>query len=363
VPDPKRPYIPKLAKFTTVLVSGQEYEVKKIRIVGAVGYYDTLLGRNVLDLSASSVTGATGAAGPAGATGPVGATGAGATGSAGSTGATAASAGAVGATGATGPAGGALPADTGPTGAAGPNGATGASPQGATGASSQGATGATGAAGGGGPTVTPAFAEAGTGVDGTGTLAVPFPVTGLAAGHVFLLHVHVRASTGQDPTVSGWTLLAGPHSSGTPTSRQWVYGKIASGSESGNQSVTFAAGSSRKTARMYRFTSVASLTVEDVDTTAGIAQPVNMPSVTAGGNCRRAVAFIGVDDDDTIDPSTGETGGDWTEATAEYLGSGLNSMINLQTAALATGGTISGGTATLSNDDDWIVSSFALVGV
>jgi hypothetical protein len=216
--------------------------------------------------------------------------------------------------------------------------------------------------GGGGPTNTPAFAEAGAGTDGTGTLSVAFPVTGLAAGHVFLLHVHVRSATGQDPTASGWTLLAGPHSSGTPTSRQWVYGKIATGSESGSQSVTFAAGASRKTARMYRFTDVASLTVEDVDTTAGTTQPVTMPSVTAGGNCRRAVCFIGCDDDNTIDASTGESGGDWTEATAEYLGSGLNSMVALQTAALATGGTISGGSATMSGDDDWITSSFALVG-
>jgi hypothetical protein len=217
------------------------------------------------------------------------------------------------------------------------------------------------AGGGGGPTNTPAYAASGAGTDGTGTLSVAYP-TGISAGSCLLLHVHVRSASGQDPTASGWTTLAGPHSSGTPTSRQWVFGLLASGSESGSLSVTFAAGASRKTARMYRFTDVASLTVEDVDTTSGIAQPVTMPNVTAGGNCRLAVAFIGVDDDDTIDPSTGESGGDWTEAVAEYLGAGLNSMINLQTAALATGGTISGGTATLSNDDDWIVSSFALVG-
>jgi hypothetical protein len=215
--------------------------------------------------------------------------------------------------------------------------------------------------GGGGPTNTPAYAAAGAGTDGTGTLNVAYP-TGIVAGSGLLLHVHVRSASGQEPTASGWTTLAGPHSSGTPTSRQWVFGLIASGSESGSLSVTFAAGTARKTARMYRFTNVSSLSVESVATTAGTVQPVSMPSVTAGGNCRLAVCFIGVDDDDTIDASTGETGGDWTEATAEYLGSGLNSMIALQTAALATGGTISGGTATLSNDDDWVASAFALVG-
>jgi hypothetical protein len=114
---------------------------------------------------------------------------------------------------------------------------------------------------------------------------------------------------------------------------------------------------------MYRFTDCAGISVEDVDTTAGTTDPVGMPSVTAAGARRLACAFVGVDDDDTIAASTGETGGDWTEATAEYLGSGSNSMLQLQTAALDAGGTISGGTSSMSNDDDWAVSSFALVGV
>lgn len=216
--------------------------------------------------------------------------------------------------------------------------------------------------GGGGPTNTPVYHAAGAGVSGTGTLAVP--QVAASAGTRAYLHVFVRHASAQTPTTpSGWTLIAGPHSTGTPTARQWVYREDTNrtGSESGTLSVTFAAGANQKTARMYAVANDSGATVEDVDTTSGTLQPVNMPAVTAGGNCRLAMCFIGCDDDDTIDASTGESGGDWTEATTEYLG-GVNTMISLQVAALATGGTISGGTATLSNDDEWVTSSFAIVG-
>jgi hypothetical protein len=213
-----------------------------------------------------------------------------------------------------------------------------------------------------GPTNTPSYHAAGAGVSGTGTLAVP--EVAASAGTRAYLQVFVRHASAQAPkTPSGWTLIAGPHATTTPTARQWVFRENANrtGSESGTLSVTFAAGANTKTARMYAVADDSGATVEDVDTTAGAVQPVNMPSVTAGGNCRLAMCFIGCDDDDAIDASTGESGGNWTEAVAEYLG-GTNTMINLQVAPLATGGTISGGTSTLSNDDEWVCSSFAIVG-
>jgi hypothetical protein len=213
-----------------------------------------------------------------------------------------------------------------------------------------------------GPTNTPAFHAAGAGVSGTGTLAVP--QVPASAGTRAFLQVLVRVGSGQAPdTPSGWTLIAGPHPTTTPTSRQWIFRENANrtGSETGDLSVTFAVGANRKTARMYAVENDSGATVESLVTTFGAVQPVDMPSVTAGGNCRLAMCFIGCDDDNTIDASTGETGGDWTEAVAEYLG-GTTTMINLQVAPLATGGTISGGTSTLSNDDEWVCSAFAVVG-
>ncbi len=214
------------------------------------------------------------------------------------------------------------------------------------------------------PTISPTFSTDGAGIDGTGTLAVAYPAGATAAGACLLLHVHVRTSSGQAPnTPTDWVLLAGPHSSPTPTSRQWVFGKLASGSESGTLSVTFAAGTSRKTARMYRVHDVSSLSVEGVTTTNGILAAIPMPTVPVGGVHRLVVAFVGVDDDNTISAATGATGGTWVEPVAEYLGSAGTSMVQLQTAALASGGSISGGTSTMSGDDDSIVTAFALVGV
>lgn len=217
-----------------------------------------------------------------------------------------------------------------------------------------------------GPTTTPSYAFAGNGTDGTGTLNVPYaenPGLGhVEAGHCLLLHIFVRNDTGEDPTVSGWTLLSGPDSSASPTSRQWVYGLIAAGTETGTKSVTFAAGSHRKSARMYAIRNVVDLSVEDVSVTNGNTDPINMPSVTAGAAHRLAVAFIGADDDNAVGSSTGESGGDWTEAVAEYLGSTGTTMQQLQTAALDSGGAISGGSTSMGADDDWICSAFALVG-
>lgn len=134
------------------------------------------------------------------------------------------------------------------------------------------------------------------------------------------------------------------------------------GLESGTLTLTFAAGGSRKTARMYAVANDSGGAVESVVTSTGGLDPVSFPSVVAGGVNRLAMAFVAADDDNAIGSATGETGGDWTEATAEYLGSGLNSMLQLQTAAMASGGTISGGTASMGADDDWVVTAFAVVG-
>jgi hypothetical protein len=203
---------------------------------------------------------------------------------------------------------------------------------------------------------------AGAGVSGTGTLAVP--QVAAPAGTYARLQVLVRAGSGQTPdTPSGWSLEAGPHTSTSSTARQWVFREdtARTGSESGDLSVTFAAGSAQKTARMYAFANDSGAAVEDVDVTLSTTATVTMPAVTAAGIRRLAVAFVGADDDNAIAAGTGATGGTWTEPVAEYLG-GTTTMVQLQTAALPAGGTISGGSAVMANDDETIVTSFAIVG-
>jgi hypothetical protein len=209
---------------------------------------------------------------------------------------------------------------------------------------------------------TPYAVAAGAGVNGTGTLAVP--QVAAPAGTRAYLHVFVRTGSGQAPnTPSGWSLVAGPHAGTSGTCQQWVYREDTdrTGSESGTLSVTFAAGASAKSARMYAFANDSGAAVEDVDVALSTDSPVAMPAVTAGGSYRRAVAFVGIDDDNAIAAATGATGGTWHEAFDEYLG-GTTTCLQLQTAGLNNGGTITGGSAVMSGTDDAVVTSFAIVG-
>jgi hypothetical protein len=71
-----------------------------------------------------------------------------------------------------------------------------------------------------------------------------------------------------------------------------------------------------------------------------------MPTLGAtAANNELAVCIITLTSNTTVTASTGESGGDWTEAAAED--GGTVTTYDIQTAALATAGsTISGGNAT-----------------
>ena len=87
----------------------------------------------------------------------------------------------------------------------------------------------------------------------------------------------------------------------------------------------------------------ATTTSQDTSVTASDA------SVQTLGADRLALNFVAVDDDNAIAVFTGESGGDWTEAVAEYAdGTGTDGAIQLQIAAMASAGTIDGGTASIT---------------
>lgn len=101
-------------------------------------------------------------------------------------------------------------------------------------------------------------------------------------------------------------------------------------------------------------------TVNGVGTSGTIADT----GVTTLGSDRLALNFVAGSDDNAIDAFAGETGGDWVEAAAEYAESvGTDGVIQLQTAAMATAGTIDGGSdAWADATDGWGVVGFALIG-
>jgi hypothetical protein len=206
----------------------------------------------------------------------------------------------------------------------------------------------------------PTFLGAGAGAAGTGDLAVPYPA-GVGAGQLLFLQLGSR-SANVPTTPAGWALLWFDE---RPNPRQRIYWKLATGSETGTLAVTMGA-SVVNVGRMYAFGGVTSaptffespvVTGADVGTLPG-------PTVTCGGTGRLAVAFVALDSNPLLDPMAGETGGDWIEPVGEFSSDiGSNFGIQLQTAAMAAGGTISGGTANLGGGSDACVGrAFALIG-
>ena len=126
--------------------------------------------------------------------------------------------------------------------------------------------------------------------------------------------------------------------------------------------------------RMYFFSNVSSgtsLATVIENGTAGTATGAAGTSATIAdvgvvtlGADRLALNFVGGDDDNALDAFTGMSGGTWAEAVAEYADSaGTDAVLGLQTAAMASAGTINGGTDGWADaTDGWGVVGFALIG-
>jgi hypothetical protein len=147
--------------------------------------------------------------------------------------------------------------------------------------------------------------------------------------------------------------------------RQRIYTKTATSTDTGTLAVTIPA-SNVNAARMYAFSGVRATLpfLEGVATASDADGSLNGPTVTTTGANRLAVAFISLDTNQPMAPFTGELGGDWTEPVAEFLtDAGSNFGIQIQTATLATAGTLSGGQASFGNGPDAsICRAFALIG-
>jgi hypothetical protein len=210
------------------------------------------------------------------------------------------------------------------------------------------------------------FVSAGTGSGTTGNPTPAYP-SGLQANDLLLLQVTVNDGTTTPTTPTGWALLYGPDTvgSGGITGRQWIYYKFSTGSETGTLTVTIG-GTSAKTACMYAFRNVATSNfVESTSFNAPTTPASTIPasSMTTTGAKRLAVSFNYVMANYAIGSFTGETGGDWAQPTGAITqyGTGTNvATIQLQTATMASAGTISGGT---TNNYNWGGSNYAYWGI
>lgn len=184
----------------------------------------------------------------------------------------------------------------------------------------------------------------------------------LVSGDLLLAQIFSRntvSSITAEP--SGWTLLFGPDT-GSGTFRQWIYYKISDGTETGTARWSIS-GSALFMGRMHQFrgTATSSFT-QSGGLDNGNSATLTIPSVTTTRADSLAVAFPAIADDNTMTDSSGETGGDYTKAAADYLTTaGLDGAFGIQTATMASPGTISGGSITAGASDPWLVRAFALM--
>jgi hypothetical protein len=232
----------------------------------------------------------------------------------------------------------------------------------------------------------PTFVQAAGG--GLGQVgSVSFPVSGPTGtvGNVVLLGV-MSDGTGGAPTASATSRvsnLAGTTSSLTTIGTVDV-GSAAAASLSafigrinttGTYSVTVTLNGSGNDVycEFWEFTNVNSgSTLADVieNTTAGTytsgagtSNTIADAAVVTIGADRLAVNLIGVNDDNAIDAMTGMTGGTWSEPSADYgSATGTDGQVGVQIAAMASAGTINGGTDVMAASDAWGVMGFALIG-
>jgi hypothetical protein len=199
----------------------------------------------------------------------------------------------------------------------------------------------------------PHYAAAGTGAltATSGAALTPALPAGVAAGDLLIAHVFYGGATAAPSTPAGWTLLDGPRDLTTPgtNGRTWVFGKIAVGGDAapafGAQAVT-----TPRRARVYRFEDVRDDTIANVVggfafEASNVATYGDVTVTTPEANCLAVNLVAQADDLPAAGSFTGESGGDWTEAVAEFTGTTgtPDTLMQLQTAEKATAGSILAG--------------------
>lgn len=214
---------------------------------------------------------------------------------------------------------------------------------------------------------TAAFSSAGSGNANTNMASgrtVTLPAT-IDAGDLLIVQISIRATDAAvTVATSGWTAFPdNPYAAGNNVVKQFLYYKIADGTEDATNFTFDPDGTTADVvhlARAYRFTGASA--IEGISVRQGTTGAVAAPTVTPLGTNRLGVCFVAVAENGTIGPFTGESGGDWTEATAEYVNSGGgNGSLQCQTCDLSAGTPISGGTVTPSKQQAWTAVAFALV--
>lgn len=215
-------------------------------------------------------------------------------------------------------------------------------------------------------TITPEWIATGASSTGAGPGGITPAYGTNATGDLFLLQLIIRTETVAPATPAGWTLQDGPDPVGPIRQYWYTRDSRSTGGESGTITIGSVTGDSIL-AVIHTFRNVATSAFFESLSTAGEStsparQTIEAPTVTPTGTGRLACCLIAISNNAAVVTSfTGESGGDWV--IRAYAGSsiGSNCELALQTAALETGATISGGSCA-NSDDEYMLHGFALVG-
>ncbi len=197
---------------------------------------------------------------------------------------------------------------------------------------------------------------AGVSTETSGAALSPLCPATVDAGDILIAHVFWESNVTAPSTPGGWDLLFGPSLIESTVARHWVFGRIADGSEDG-AAVAFGspAVTTQRAARVYSFAGRISGTTTGLIrgfTETSHATDPQMPTVETREKGSLAVACVAQNDNNAFANPTGESGGDWVLAVAEYtaaLTPGFSIGICTATPT-ANPGTISGGTMATMND-------------
>lgn len=197
---------------------------------------------------------------------------------------------------------------------------------------------------------------AGVSTETSGAALSPLCPATVDAGDILIAHVFWEGTATAPSTPGGWDLLDGPELIETTIARHWLFGKIADGSEDG-AAVAFGspAVTTQRAARVYSFAGRVSGTITEL--VRGFAHlshntDPQMPTVSTTVAGALAVAVVAQNDNNAFANPTGESGGDWVLAVAEYTAALTPGFSIGICTATPTGnpGTISGGAMATAND-------------
>lgn len=217
------------------------------------------------------------------------------------------------------------------------------------------------------PTINiPTFVSASTLTDTTTTtLNVNYPGS-LSADDVIFMHLGSRTNSVLPSTIGGWNTYSADTFIGPK--QQNIYWKRAVGTESGTEAVTLLTTPNVACGAMYAFRNVRR-SVQDAGISEGSTSSVadsngifTGPTLVCSETNRLAVSFYCADGNASAGPITGQSGGTWVNRANQGTFTGGDFSLYMDTAAMSSGGTISGGTANITADNDGVMRSFLFKG-